>query len=364
MEHIKEASVPLIEDILEFVKEEGTVFVEACLGQIVPVSDYLSKNCGEEGYKVLIKIICPFLKDHIFSKEADVRTLSRSRLGDIAPLLTEDDRNYEVLPVCLNLVHDENENENKVAGLKLLGQLTPLFAKEFIEGYITSELIALSQDPYKNVRSQSITQMAKIGSHIDQEIIINKFLPEFNRLCKDKNWEVRRSFVDNSVSLAGFLPVQLRGRDFSMMFARFLGDKSRWVKEASLKQLGYVLSLLNSENMNEKLFSEYLRIPKTIDKMSQQSKISIGLSCAITLPKVIKAYGHASWDSLRSLYRLLLQQDDQVRAELAKTLHLLAKSVSKKVAQTELLTVMNSFITSRSCKHLFFLFSIQFWPTF
>ena len=87
----------------------------------MPVSDYLSKNCGEEGYTVLVKTICVFLKDHIFSKEADVRTLSRSRLGDIAPLLTEDDRNYEVLPVCLNLVHDENENENKVAGLKLLG---------------------------------------------------------------------------------------------------------------------------------------------------------------------------------------------------------------------------------------------------
>jgi hypothetical protein len=121
IEYIKERSIPLIPDLLDFVKEEGPTFVLAALGQIVPVSDYLYKNCAEEGYSLLIKSICPFLQEHIFSNEADVRTLSRSRLGDIAPLLTEDDRNYQVLPVCLNLVHDENENENKVAGLKLLG---------------------------------------------------------------------------------------------------------------------------------------------------------------------------------------------------------------------------------------------------
>ena len=32
MEHTKEKSVPLIADLLAFVKEEGTVFVEAALG--------------------------------------------------------------------------------------------------------------------------------------------------------------------------------------------------------------------------------------------------------------------------------------------------------------------------------------------
>jgi hypothetical protein len=58
----------------------------------------------------------------------------------------------------------------------------------------------------------------------------------------------------------------------------------------------------------------------------------IGLSCASTLPRVIKAYGHASWDSLKGLYKLLLTQDDIVKAELAKSLHLLAKNVSKKIA--------------------------------
>lgn len=157
-------------------------------------------------------------------------------------------------------------------------------------------------------------------------------------------------FVQNSVALAGQLPVELRGREFGTIFLRFISDKSLWVKESSLKELGHVLSLLNSDNMNQKLFAEYLKIPKTIEKMNQQTKTAIGLSCASTLPRVIKAYGHTSWDSLKGLYKLLLMQDDTVKAELAKNLHILAKNVSKKIAQTDLLAVMNSFIQSNSCK--------------
>ena len=286
----------------------------------------------------------------VFHAESDVRVLSRARLGDISPLLTSSDRNYLVLPTCLNLVHDENDNENKVEGLKMFGQLTPLFDKEFIEGYITSELIALSQDPSKNVRSESIFQIAKIGTHIDQEIIIAKFFPEFKRLSRDDSWEVRKSFVMNAVSLANFLPLQLRGRDFCHLFSNMLNDKNRWVKEACLKQLGHLLALLNAQTMNEKLFQDYLRVTRTINRMSNASKVAICLSVAETLPKVIKAFGKTSWQSLRSLYRSLLDQDDQVRAELAKTLHILAKNVDKKTAQSELLNVMNSFITSQSCK--------------
>lgn len=87
----------------------------------MPVSDLLSKECGQDGYKLIVSQICPFLKEHIFSKDADIRVYSRSRLGEIASLLTEDDRNFQILPVCLNLVHDVNDTDNKVAGLKLLG---------------------------------------------------------------------------------------------------------------------------------------------------------------------------------------------------------------------------------------------------
>jgi hypothetical protein len=57
-------------------------------------------------------------------------------------------------------------------------------------------------------------------------------------------------FVENSVALANYLPVELRGREFGGIFLRFINDKTRWVKESSLKELGHILSLLNSENMN------------------------------------------------------------------------------------------------------------------
>ena len=104
--------------------------------------------------------------------------------------------------------------------------------------------------------------MAKIGAHVDQDTVRSKFFPEFRRLSKDKSWEVRRAFVDNAVALASFLPIQLRGKEFCFLFHSILNDdNNRWVREATLKQLGHVLSLLNHEYMNEGLFNKYLKVP-------------------------------------------------------------------------------------------------------
>ena len=156
-------------------------------------------------------------------------------MGKIAPLMTEDDRNFIILPVCLNLVHDDNDKDNKVTGLKLMGQLTPLFTTEFIESYVTSELVSLSQDPYVKVKSESITQMANIGGHIEQATLVTKLLPELKRLSFDASWEVRKAFVDNSVILTGYLPMDLRTTQISPIITQLLSDKTRWVKEAAYR---------------------------------------------------------------------------------------------------------------------------------
>ena len=75
---------------------------------------------------------------------------------------------------------------------------------------------------------------------------------------------------------------------------------------------------------------------------------------------MLRAYGSESWKSLKPLYSLLLKQDDKVKAELARSLHLVAKSVHKSVAQGELLNVMNSFLNSKNCKYFFLINLIDF----
>ena len=57
--------------------------------------------------------------------ETDTKELARSKLGDIAPLLTDEDRGFSILPICHELVHDVSDEQNKLAGLKLLGKLAP-----------------------------------------------------------------------------------------------------------------------------------------------------------------------------------------------------------------------------------------------
>ena len=192
------------------------------LAEITPISSLTVKEYGDQGYQLLKKKICPFLNTLIQNEEADIRAVSRMRLGEIAPLLTEEDRNYIILPTCLQLVHDQASNDNPVAGLKLLGQLAPLFTKEFIEGFVTAELVAMSNEPLTNIRSQAVIQMANISNFIDQEKIISRLLPEFGRLAGDSSWEVRRAFVENMINFARLVPIEIRGRELSVLVLRLL----------------------------------------------------------------------------------------------------------------------------------------------
>jgi hypothetical protein len=353
MERVKEQGLEHLPGVFKFLATASIDLINASLSQIRLLSEYLKNNLGEEGYKCIIKTITPFLTELVDYEDTDIRDIARGKLGDIAELMTDLDRSNHVLKVCLELVQEEQRDQNKVAGLKLLGQLSRLFPKEFVQGFVVTQLMALSHDPNDNVRVVTVEQIAKISKYIDQDVLLKKFVPEFKRLSSDNNWQVRLNFVEKVVTLASFVPVERRNQIFGDIFMNLLNDKTRWVKEAAFQHLGYFLAQLDSKNKNDKLFEEYLKIPKSIAKVNKEPQNKICSAVAETLPKIIESYGESTWKSLSGLYKLLLKQDDEVRQILAKNIHLLTKSLKKTEHKNELLEIMKKdFLSPKSCNRL------------
>lgn len=75
-------------------------------------------------------------------------------------------------------MHDTQDENNKLSGLKLLCQLSHHFSAEFLEGFVICDLVALSQDMNKNVRIAAINAMADIGKLFTIKNVVSKFYPE------------------------------------------------------------------------------------------------------------------------------------------------------------------------------------------
>lgn len=304
----------------------------------------------EEGYKLVSLNICNFLSDLVLHYDTDVRAMSRVRLGELSAHITEHDRNYIVLPVVLKLVHDESDTSNQVAGLKLLGQLAPLFTSEFIEGYVTAELVAMSNESFVNVRSESVIQMALVGTLLGKGKVLTKLLPEFGRLTRDESWEVRRAFVDHLETFSEILPIEVRGREFSAIVMNLLKDDNKWVSEKAYLKLGKFISTLDNENLAEELFASYLTIPKKAPpKFSGAIYSSIALASAKAMPDILETLGPQSWEPLRILFRELIKLGDFIQIEFAKSIHRIAKNVNQKVLHTEILEFMITVLLEGKC---------------
>lgn len=198
------------------------------------MAEYLKNNLGEQGYKCIINDLTPLLTQLVNNDEPDIRDMARTKLGEIAQLMTEQDRSNYVLKVCLELVQEQQRDQNKIAGLRLLGQLASLFQIEFVKGFVVTQLTALSHDTNDNVQVVTIEQIAKLCTIIDEDTVMKKFAPEFKRLSSDPNWQVRLKFVDKLVNLAEHIPKDKRNFVFGDIMMKLLDDKTRWVKEKAL----------------------------------------------------------------------------------------------------------------------------------
>lgn len=352
MERLKDRQgVLLLNGVFTVVSKGRTEMIRACLGQVIQLTETVKREYGKEGYTCVVKTIVPFIVSFVDHEDIDSRDLARTKLGEIAPLLEEHDTHEQILKVCLELVQNQQKDQNKVAGLKLLGQLAPYFNVDFVKGYVATIFTASSDDANDNVRAIAIEQMAKISSQVGSETVVKYFAPQFKRLSNDPNWQVRLKFVEKVITLAENIPVDKRNMTFGEILILLLKDKTRWVKEAALQQLGYFLALLSDQHKNPKLFEEYLNTPKHIEKMNKEPQNKICLAVAETLPKIISSLGEATWKDLSNLYKLLLKQDDDVKIILARNIPQLSKCLKIPKNKNDLLVVMKTnFLSHQACR--------------
>ena len=254
--------------------------------QFAEMGRFFVESGGEQGYRLLINSLLPLLSTLVSDSQAAVRHAAGDGLVAVAELLHVEDQGQHILTTVLQLSHDDEQEDLRMAAVVLLNQLAKYLGPELCHQFVTPEIVSLSEDPVFRVRKATALNIHNVCIIAGPQDRTERLLPAFLRLTQDDIWGVRKACAESlcAVSQAVEEPLRIELVD---VLRRFLGDASKWVRSAVFQQLGPFLSTLPAEQLTPELLAHYTATATaTTAEGSGDATDDLKLFCAFSLPAV------------------------------------------------------------------------------
>lgn len=150
-----------------------------------------------------------------------------------ANLLTNEDRIEKVLPIILDNIRDDSDEERRILGLEMIEKLSEALGKDTCTNYLMYEIVSLQDDGVYRVRKETVTRMIGISKAVGKDIFLRILFPVFKKLCNDQVWGVRRAAVEMLPEISSLCPTEIKNGVLIEIFKKFSLDTSKWVKMAA-----------------------------------------------------------------------------------------------------------------------------------
>jgi hypothetical protein len=151
----------------------------------------------------------------------------------ISTNLMQEDRVDKLLPMVLELLKDDSDEERRILGLEMIDLLSESFGPEICQNYLIYEIASLVDDPVYKVRKETCKHIVGIAKVVNAEVFQGVLLPVFKRLCSDHIWGVRREAVEVLPQMCKLAPDDVKNEALLDLFKKFTKDQSKWVKQAA-----------------------------------------------------------------------------------------------------------------------------------
>lgn len=162
-------------------------------------------------------------------------------------LLTTEDRADKVLPILLEQLKDDSDEERRILGLEMVDKLCTHLGRDVCQNYLMYEIVSLQDDSVYRVRKETVMRMGNIGAVVGVDIFIRILFPVYKKLCGDSVWGVRRAAVEMMPDIAKMCPVDIRNGVILELFKKFSADSSKWVKTASFQYIGPLIAIYHEQ---------------------------------------------------------------------------------------------------------------------
>jgi hypothetical protein len=143
------------------------------------------------GYNGVRDYIMQLLFD-FFTPDSVDETLKQEMLPSVletliraSQILTTEDRSDKVLPIILENIKDDSDEERRILGLEMVDKLCAHLGKDVCQNYLMYEIVSLQDDSVYRVRKETVMRMIKISEVVGKDIFLRIIFPVFKKLCND-----------------------------------------------------------------------------------------------------------------------------------------------------------------------------------
>jgi serine/threonine-protein phosphatase 4 regulatory subunit 1 len=175
----------------------------------------------------------------------------------IVQTLIQQDRTDKVLPLLLDLLKDDSNEDRRILGLQILNTICADLGEHVCANYLIYEIVSLQEDPLYKVRKETCKNMVGLCSVVSTDVFLGVLLPVFKKLCTDHIWGVRKQAAEVLASICAVAPDDTKTVLLDI-FKKFTKDQSKWVKQAATQCLGPFLVAFADSSQTGLLLDFYL----------------------------------------------------------------------------------------------------------
>lgn len=205
----------------------------------------------------------------------------------MAKLLTEtQDKAELILKKVLLMARDETNEENRQVSAMIFSRLAETLGTELCDSFVAFDFLMFFDDIQIKVVREAIVQLPPLAKVVSYNFFKERILPSYNKKCQDHIWGIRKVCVEILVDISKICELKDRCDTLTKLLLVFLEDPNKWVKISAYKALGQFIATLEGGELNEKLFSHYMKMTDhSINYISNDNEI-MG-ACAYYYPAVL-----------------------------------------------------------------------------
>ena len=183
--------LPCLIELLKQDNEKGyakMIFSQELFNKLI---DFLASSTITVGYNGLRDHIMQLLTEFFLPDKLD-ETLRQELMPNMlkclvkaSQILTTEDRTDRVLPIILDSIRDDSDEDRRILGLEMVDLLAESLGKDTCTNYLMYEIVSLQDDSVYKVRKETVQRMINISKTVGKDIFLRILFPVYKKLCND-----------------------------------------------------------------------------------------------------------------------------------------------------------------------------------
>ena len=336
-EHTEGYLFPLIRLLTQVTskKKVKNEIIYAFLENMDKLCDFLLKN-KEKGYNKIMNDIVPVIK-FVFETitEEIMLKLAAKNYIYLVKIANDEDKCSILIPILISLAETENLSF-KLISIEIYNSIANNVSPIIIESYIIPFINSFVEDSKEIIRRKIVNNLINICKNISDECFNYKILPIYEKLCEDKQLNIRIDCCNVLSDLLNLSKNENIRNELINCYVQFSTDPNNKIKLLSLGLFGKIVFYLEKSDFEKKDFLlkyfllEANKLFLDNNPENNKCKINIAFNFPSLVQNICEKISIEKWNDLKPLYLKLCNDSDfRIKKKISSSFAEIAKIIGE-----------------------------------